>query len=49
MPEEEKEVSKPESEEVNPPAIPENRVVTLGRGSDPEPTPPENENITKGD
>ena len=49
MPEEEKEGSKPESEQISPPAIPENRIVTLGRGSDPEPPPPDNESITKGD
>jgi len=49
MPEEEKEGSKPESEKISPPAIPENRVVTLGRGRDPEPPSPDNESITKGE
>ena len=49
MPEEEgkKEESKPEPEPVSPPAIPENKVVTLSR--DPEPPPPDNESITKGE
>jgi len=49
MPEEEKEESKPESEQISPPAIPQNKVVTLSRGSDPEPPPPDNESITKGE
>ena len=47
MPEEE--VSKAESEEISPPETPENMVVTRGGGSDPEPTPPENGSITKGE
>jgi len=49
MPEEEgkKEESKPEPEQASPPAVPENKVVTLSR--DPEPPPPENETETRGD